>query len=185
MPEVKFERGEKVNFEPAQSIIMQRPGGGGGREGQTGTPTPPPIYGHSGPDQINGGEWMDTSANLSPNGACTTTTHTWTTNAFYGFTGGNIVIFVGQSANVIGSLPLRTFGVDGTWIPFKTSNRYDTANDNVGANIYANCHGIQVINKYTPINRLQQDLQQAASILQQAVQVGAAIGTVIAAIAAL
>jgi hypothetical protein len=135
-----------------------------------------PLRDDSGSVEINNdnGQWMQTAAQLSQNGLLTATTHTWTTNPFYGFTGGVSVFVFDGGDNVLALSGVHTFGVDGTWIPTSPSSRTDLWSEQLsGIN---NAAYIKIATFYAPQNRLLGDLNTL-------VQIGNNIANVVAAVA--
>jgi hypothetical protein len=123
-----------------------------------------PLRDDSGNVEINNdsGQWMQTAAQLSQNGLLTATTHTWTTNSFYGFTGGVAVLACDGADNVLAVTPLHTFGVDGTWIITGNSSRTDLWSEQMnGINDAAY---IRIATFYAPHNRLLGDLTTVVQI---------------------
>jgi hypothetical protein len=132
----------------------------------------------SGAVEINNdaGQWMQTAAQLSQNGLLTATTHTWTTNAFYGFTGGVAVFVFDGGDNVLAQSGVQTFGVDGTWIPTSASSRTDLWSEQF--NGIDGAAYIKIATFYAPHNRLLGDLATIVQVGQNIADVVAGIGKI-------
>src|SRR5262245_32768817 len=86
---------------------------------------------------IGGPRYMRAIANLADTGALEITTNTYSHLALAGFTGGVLVTLADASGTVLYISPLAQYGVDGTWVIWSQSNRWDLESYFVGPDVAA------------------------------------------------
>ena len=134
--------------------ISNRPGeGGGGGE----PPTPPPPGRHAVRSaerevDLGAGHHMDTVGVLYDDNSVQAMTHTWSTSAFGGFTGGVWLMFLDGSDNVLGFTNVHTFGVDGTWVG--RSSRFDNWSQSLSADVRQGTASIRIAQAWAPQPRI-------------------------------
>lgn len=130
---------------------------------------PAPVRGHQGPDNINndGGQHMESYATFSDSGILSFETHTWTTNALYGFHGGAVAFLVDSAQNILANTDMYVYGVDGTWIPGAPSSIDLIQTPSFSQDIYNRTVFIQIYHKYAPKGQLIQDIHNLVYVGQQ------------------
>jgi hypothetical protein len=137
-----------------------------------------PLRAEQGPDRLATGEWMESKVIFSESGRVDTETSIWTNINMYGFTGGCAAFFLDRNENVLANTPMRSYGVDGKWIPTSPSSRTESEVDDLGQEVFNKTRSIKIVHKLTPKNRLTEDINKGIAI-------GKTIAEVIAIIAAL
>jgi len=127
-------------------------------------PPPPPVLSRTqGPDFINGpngNAFIDTVANLTQSGQLQATTHVQATNLFGGVTTGTLAVVADESGRIIARSGLQQIGVDGTWIPFKESNRTVPWSEDFGPDVAARGRALYVAHFHAGRNRLIEDINE-------------------------
>ena len=77
--------------------------------------------------------YMRTLVFLDDTGHLQVRTNTYSHVWFVGFHGGILVSLTDRSGKLLYATPVTAYGVDGSQVPFGTSNRWDTEDYNVGA----------------------------------------------------
>jgi len=125
-------------------------------------PPPPPVLSRTqGPDFINGpngNAFIDTVAHLVQSGQLQATTHVQATNLFGGVTTGTLAVVADESGRIIARSGLQQIGVDGTWIPFKESNRTVQWTEEFGPDVAARGRALYVAHFHAGRNRLVEDI---------------------------
>jgi hypothetical protein len=125
-------------------------------------PPPPPVLSRTqGPDFINGpngNAFIDTVAYLTQGGQLQATTHVQATNLFGGVTTGTMAVVADEFGSVIARSGLQQIGVDGTWIPFKESNRTVPWTEEFGPDAAARGRALYVAHFHAGRNRLVEDI---------------------------
>jgi hypothetical protein len=134
-----------------------------------------PLRAHQGPDWLARGQWMETDVIFSSSSRVDSDIRIWTTNELSGFTGGVGVFFVDSAENVIGNLPMHTYGVDGTWIPGLPSSRRSLEADEVDSALFPRTASIHIQHVRAPQPRLKDAIDMGAYIGQKIVEVIKAI----------
>jgi hypothetical protein len=132
-------------------------------------PPPPPVLSRTqGPDFIdgpNGNAFIDTVAHLTQSGQLQATTHVQATNLFGGVTTGTLIVVADESGRIIARSGLQQIGVDGTWVPFKESNRTVPWNEEFGADVAARARAMYVAHFHAGRNRLVEDLNAIFNVV--------------------
>jgi hypothetical protein len=134
-----------------------------------------PLRAHQGPDWLARGQWMETDVTFSSSGRVDSDIRIWTTNELFGFTGGVVVFFLDNVENVIGNLPMHTYGVDGTWIPGLPSSRRTLEADDIDPALFPHTAAIHIQHVLAPRPRLKEAIDMGAYIGQKIVEVIKAI----------
>ncbi len=134
------------------------------------TPAPARAVPPAGTDFIDaqgiaGNAWVDTTAFLTDTGRLQATTHVQAQNLFAGCTTGTIVVITDDAQNVIARSEIQQIGVDGTWVPFKESNRTVTWSEDFGADVAARARGMYVGHIHAGRNRLIEDINELINIV--------------------
>ncbi|BCY09339.1 hypothetical protein [Actinoplanes sp. L3-i22] len=127
-------------------------------------PPPPPVLTRTqGPDFIdgpNGNAFIDTVANLTQSGQLQATTHVQATNLFGGVTTGTLILVADETGAIIARSGLQQIGVDGTWVPFKESNRTVGWGEDFGTDVANRGRALYVAHFHAGRNRLVEDLNE-------------------------
>jgi hypothetical protein len=109
-------------------------------------------------------------------------TRTWTTQPWWGFTGGVRVLGINAENHVVDYTRQHQFGVDGFRIPFKVSDRRDVWYDhlsNPGDQIVT----LHIWHYHAPKNRLEAILRDAKEAAKDIADVAAEVGIIVGAVA--
>jgi hypothetical protein len=113
---------------------------------------------------VGSGKYMHAWGQFQSDGKLVTSTNIFTHVWFAGFTGGVMVCLCDESGNVIGNGPLRSYGVDGQYMPGLTSNRTVEEIDVLDSSIYDKVAHFQVFQEICPHNRLVEDIKIMAEV---------------------
>jgi hypothetical protein len=114
---------------------------------------------------------MESDVTFSSSGRVDSDFRIWTTNELWGFTGGAAVFFVDSAGNVIGNLPMHTYGVDGTLVTLLPSSRRSLDTDYVDPAVFAQTNSISIQHVLTPQPRLKEAIDTGAYIGQKIAEV--------------
>lgn len=89
--------------------------------------------------------YMRTLVFLDDTGHLQVRTNTYSHVWFVGFHGGILVSLTDRSGKLLYATPVTAYGVDGSEVPFGTSNRWDTEDYNVGAAVAQQTDRIDVL----------------------------------------
>jgi hypothetical protein len=89
--------------------------------------------------------YMRTLVFLDDTGHLQVRTNTYSHVWFVGFHGGIIACMTDRSGKLLYATPVTAYGVDGSAVPFGTSNRWDTEDYNVGAAVAQQTDRIDVL----------------------------------------
>jgi hypothetical protein len=104
-----------------------------------------------------------------------TYSHVW----FTGFHGGVIVCLTDRSGKLLYSTPVSAYGVDGSAVPFGTSNRWDTEDYNVGASVAQQTDRIDVLLFRAPDANLAGFLKSLEDVVHAVEELWGVISTII------
>jgi hypothetical protein len=126
-------------------------------------PPPPPVLTKvQGPDFIdgpNGNAFIDTVANLTDSGQLQATTHVQATNLFGGVTTGTLIVVADESGNILARSGLQQIGVDGTWVPFKESNRTVGWTEEFGGDVAVKGRALYIAHFHAGKNRIAENVE--------------------------
>jgi hypothetical protein len=183
--EGEISSGQPVAFKTYDDrhFLMAVNGGGGEVNAVSSQPTPRewetftidlggplPIKVETGRIRLDEGEWMEASAKFSNNGRLERRVHIWTRNEIGGFTGGCAIYFYDRDYNNIANSRLITYGVDGTGVPFKTSDRTVNDIDEIGQDIFNRCAGMQILLGKNPRSRLKEDIDEGVYVARAVIE---------------
>ena len=134
-------------------------------------PPPPPVLSRTqGPDFIDGPDgnaFIDTTAFLTQSGQLIATTHVQATNLFGGVTTGTLAVVADETGTILARSGLQQIGVDGTWIPFKESNRVVPWTEEFGPDAAARGRTLYIAHFHAGQNRLVEDINAVFGVVTQ------------------
>ncbi|MDL5156584.1 hypothetical protein [Actinomycetospora termitidis] len=131
----------------------------------------------SGDVHLGTARWMNTTAQLSAGGTITGTTRIWCTWALRGYTGSVAPIVLDAQDRVLWPENVRDvkqqYGVDGTAIPFKPSDRTESWSVNVPTEIMQSgqVHRLALLHFLDGKNRLLEDIKILGEIVGAIIEV--------------
>jgi hypothetical protein len=116
---------------------------------------------------------MESTATLQRSGALAgqldVSTHTWSTNVLFGFTGGVYILLKNQDGAIIGVTQLHTYGVNAkTLFMFASSNRYDNWTERFDPRVAEATATLEIVQQHTPKDRIPGLINYLASLYEQA-----------------
>jgi hypothetical protein len=116
---------------------------------------------------------MESTATLQRSGPLAgqldVSTHTWSTNILFGFTGGVYILLRNQDNAVIGVTQLRTFGVNAkTLFMAASSNRYDNWTEHFDPRVAEATVTLEIVQQHTPKDRIPALMAYVVSLIEQA-----------------
>jgi hypothetical protein len=115
---------------------------------------------------VGGPRYMRAIVSLDDAGNMQVRTHTYVHIDLSGFTGGVLVSLTDKNGEVLYVTPLAQYGVDGRWVFWSQSDRWDNEYYSVGADIAARTDRIDVWVGWAPHNRFWQDIIPIEQIIQ-------------------
>jgi hypothetical protein len=115
---------------------------------------------------VGGPRYMRAIVSLDDAGNMQVRTHTYVHIDLAGFTGGVLVSLSDRDGNLLYVTPLVQYGVDGRWVFWSQSDRWDNEYYSVGPDIAARTDRIDVWVGWAPRNRFWQDLVPIQQIIQ-------------------
>jgi hypothetical protein len=126
--------------------------------------------------------YMHTLVFLDDTGHLQVRTNTYSHVWFAGFHGGIVVCLTDRSGGLLYATPVTAYGVDGSAVPFGTSNRWDTEDYNVGAAVAQQTDRIDVLLFRAPDTNLAGFLKTVEDVLHEVEVIWGYISTFIKAI---
>jgi hypothetical protein len=110
-------------------------------------------------DKVGSKDYMQSDVSLSINssngsGVLYAVTKTWTTDKWTGFTSGAEVALMDDQENILYVSQLRSWGVNGKWIPGAPDSRTSNWNESISADVMKNATKIAIVHRHTPKVRL-------------------------------
>ncbi|MDN5856057.1 MAG: hypothetical protein L0K86_25095 [Actinomycetia bacterium] len=135
------------------------------------------LTARSGDTHLATARWMSSTATMSPDGTIRGTTRIWCRWALRGFTGSVVPALFDKDGRVLWPLDVGSekhqYGVDGTHVPFKDSDRTENWQNKVPQSVVASgtIARLGLVHFLDPKNRLLDDLKIVGEVIDVVVKI--------------
>ncbi len=172
--------GTAVVMQDDANLVIYAPGGRAVWASNTWHDWSPFVAG-TGDQHLDTGEWMNSSASMSGTGLISGHTRIWTTNEMAGFHGSVLPVLLDADGKIIWPAHIDAqkhwYGVDGSWIPFSTSDRTCYWTNQVDEGTLARARSLALIQFKDPKNMLLRDLDIVSQVVKDAAAAIAAVAS--------